>query len=60
MLRFHHILPQPVILVLVCRGGLNMMFQLAVTVGILVAQLINYGASLPGARGPPSQFCRSS
>eukprot|EP00877_Chromochloris_zofingiensis_P007197 jgi/Chrzof1/2730/Cz11g27040.t1 len=27
------------------RGGLNFMFQLAVTIGILVAQLINYGAS---------------
>jgi hypothetical protein len=26
-----------------CRGGLNMLFQLAVTIGILVAQLINYG-----------------
>ncbi len=25
------------------RGALNIMFQLAVTVGILVAQLINYG-----------------
>ncbi|MCX3072607.1 sugar porter family MFS transporter, partial [Providencia stuartii] len=25
------------------RGGLNMMFQLAVTIGILAAQLINYG-----------------
>jgi sugar porter (SP) family MFS transporter len=25
------------------RGGLNMLFQLAVTIGILVAQLINYG-----------------
>ena len=26
------------------RGALNMLFQLAVTIGILVAQLINYGA----------------
>jgi sugar porter (SP) family MFS transporter len=26
------------------RGGLNMLFQLAVTIGILAAQLINYGA----------------
>ncbi|GAB4821174.1 hypothetical protein N2152v2_008220 [Parachlorella kessleri] len=25
------------------RGGLNMMFQLAVTIGIIVAQLVNYG-----------------
>jgi hypothetical protein len=25
------------------RGALNIMFQLAVTIGILVAQLINYG-----------------
>jgi hypothetical protein len=26
------------------RGALNIMFQLAVTIGILIAQLINYGA----------------
>ena len=25
------------------RGGLNVLFQLSVTIGILVAQLINYG-----------------
>jgi hypothetical protein len=25
------------------RGALNMMFQLAVTIGIIAAQLVNYG-----------------
>lgn len=34
------------------RGALNMGFQLAITVGILVAQLVNYGtANLPGGNG---------
>lgn len=28
------------------RGGLNFMFQLATTMGILIAQLVNYGALL--------------
>ena len=28
------------------RGGLNFMFQLATTSGILIAQLVNYGALL--------------
>ena len=28
------------------RGGMNILFQLATTVGILVAELINYGRTL--------------
>jgi hypothetical protein len=26
-----------------CAGGLNVCFQLCITVGILIAQLVNYG-----------------
>lgn len=33
------------------RGGLNITFQLATTIGILVAQCINYGAALTETAG---------
>jgi hypothetical protein len=36
------------------RGSLNIMFQLAVTIGILAAQLINYGTQARGAWGSGS------
>lgn len=31
------------------RGAMNILFQLATTIGVLVAQLVNYGR--PGCRG---------